>query len=153
MLGDGMADYPVPSLGDRTPLEAADKPMMDWLSKNGELGLRCFFVMAIHAMPYMKKGMQSGYRDELEQFLSQYIQRLFERVCDEEGLYRSCTRFETSLILRYHTQGILGLLRSWTESDTKNLDEIVHTVFRLMTEGISPVAPGQTEGLDTRAGV
>lgn len=39
MLGDGMADYPVPSLGDRTPLEAADKPMMDWLSKNGELGL------------------------------------------------------------------------------------------------------------------
>ena len=70
-----------------------------------------------------------------------------------EGLYRSCTRFETSLILRYHTQGILGLLRSWTESDTKNLDEIVHTVFRLMTEGSSPVAPGQTEGLDTRAGV
>lgn len=121
--------------------------------EGGEARLRCFFVMAIHAMPYMKKGMQSGYRAELEQFLSQYIQRLFERVCDEEGLYRSCTRFETSLILRYHTQGILGLLRSWTESDTKNLDEIVHTVFRLMTEGISPVAPGQTEGLDTRAGV
>lgn len=39
MLGDGMADYPIPSLDDKTPLEAANKPMMDWLSKNGELGL------------------------------------------------------------------------------------------------------------------
>lgn len=39
MLGDGMADYPIPSLGDKTPLEMANKPTMDWLSKNGELGL------------------------------------------------------------------------------------------------------------------
>ena len=39
MLGDGMADRQVPSLGNKTPLEAAKKPMMDYLSKNGELGL------------------------------------------------------------------------------------------------------------------
>ena len=39
MLGDGMADYPVASLGGKTPLEAANKPMMDALCKNGELGL------------------------------------------------------------------------------------------------------------------
>ena len=31
MLGDGMADYPVPELGDKTPLEAAEKPNMDFL--------------------------------------------------------------------------------------------------------------------------
>lgn len=39
MLGDGMADRPVSSLGNKTPLEAANKPMMDYLSENGELGL------------------------------------------------------------------------------------------------------------------
>lgn len=39
MLGDGMADRKVASLGNKTPLEAANKPMMDYLSENGELGL------------------------------------------------------------------------------------------------------------------
>jgi len=39
MLGDGMADYPIDSLGNKTPLEAAKKPTMDYLCKNGELGL------------------------------------------------------------------------------------------------------------------
>ena len=39
MLGDGMADYPIPSLDNKTPLEVANKPMMDELCKNGELGL------------------------------------------------------------------------------------------------------------------
>lgn len=39
MLGDGMADYPIESLGNKTPLEAAKKPTMDYLSQNGELGL------------------------------------------------------------------------------------------------------------------
>ena len=39
MLGDGMADYPIASLGDKTPLEVANKPMMDALCQNGELGL------------------------------------------------------------------------------------------------------------------
>ena len=35
MLGDGMADYPCPGLGDKTPLEADYKPCMDYLAKNG----------------------------------------------------------------------------------------------------------------------
>lgn len=105
---------------------------------DGEARLRCLFSMALSALPYVKRGMESNYRSELEAFLSQYIQRLFERTCDEEGLYQNCTRSETRLILRYHSQAILGLLRNWTEADTKNLDQIVHTVFLLMTEGISP---------------
>ena len=106
--------------------------------EDGEARLRYFFVMAINALPYVKRGMESNYRDELERLLGQYVQRLFQEVCDEEGLYQSCTRFETGLILRYHSQAVMGLLRSWTEADTRNLDQIVHTVFRLMTEGISP---------------
>ena len=39
MLGDGMADYPLKELGGKTPLEAAEKPMMDELCAAGELGL------------------------------------------------------------------------------------------------------------------
>lgn len=33
-----MADWPVPSLGDRTPLEAANKPHMDFMASHGALG-------------------------------------------------------------------------------------------------------------------
>lgn len=39
MLGDGMADRPIPELSGKTPLEAAKKPTMDYIAKNGELGL------------------------------------------------------------------------------------------------------------------
>ena len=109
---------------------------------DGEARLRCLFVMALNTLPYVKKGIESNYRDELERYLAQYVQRLFERACDDEGLYQNCTRAEVNLILRYHSQAILGLLRGWTDADTRNLDMIVHTVFRLMTEGIAPTQAG-----------
>lgn len=39
ILGDGMADRPVPELGNRTPLETAEKPHMDRLAQHGTVGL------------------------------------------------------------------------------------------------------------------
>lgn len=39
VLGDGMADYPVAELGGKTPLQAAKKPGMDFIAKNGVIGL------------------------------------------------------------------------------------------------------------------
>ena len=39
ILGDGMADEPIPSLGGKTPLQAAAKPEMDWLAAHGRNGL------------------------------------------------------------------------------------------------------------------
>lgn len=39
ILGDGMADHPVPQLDNKTPLQCAVKPNIDYLSKNGEVGL------------------------------------------------------------------------------------------------------------------
>ncbi|WP_136799882.1 MULTISPECIES: cofactor-independent phosphoglycerate mutase [Desulfosediminicola] len=39
LVGDGMGDYPVAQLGDKTPLEAAQIPTIDELCKNGELFL------------------------------------------------------------------------------------------------------------------
>lgn len=38
LVGDGMADYPVKELGERTPLEAARTPNMDFIAQNGALG-------------------------------------------------------------------------------------------------------------------
>lgn len=39
VLFDGMADYPVPELGGKTPLEAADTPNIDRLAKTATVGL------------------------------------------------------------------------------------------------------------------
>ena len=39
LIGDGMADWPIAAIGDRTPLEAADKPNMDFMASNGAIGM------------------------------------------------------------------------------------------------------------------
>lgn len=41
VLGDGMADEPLEILGNKTPLEVANKPGMEKLAKQGEIGLTC----------------------------------------------------------------------------------------------------------------
>lgn len=38
IVGDGMADYKLPELNDKTPLEVAHTPNLDFLVKNGVLG-------------------------------------------------------------------------------------------------------------------
>ncbi len=39
VLYDGMADYPVPALGGKTPMELADKPVFDRLGSKGRVGM------------------------------------------------------------------------------------------------------------------
>lgn len=39
VLYDGMADFPVPALGGKTPMQVAKKPVFDSLAKQGEVGL------------------------------------------------------------------------------------------------------------------
>jgi 2,3-bisphosphoglycerate-independent phosphoglycerate mutase len=39
VVGDGMADYPIPELGNMTPLQAAYKPNMDAIAARGRNGL------------------------------------------------------------------------------------------------------------------
>lgn len=38
ILGDGMADEPIPELGVKTPMEVANTPTMDWLASHGRVG-------------------------------------------------------------------------------------------------------------------
>ena len=39
ILSDGMADYPIESLGNKTPLEVANTPCMDYLASKSEVGV------------------------------------------------------------------------------------------------------------------
>lgn len=39
VLGDGMADYPVSQLNDKTPLQYARKPSIDYMAKHGMIGM------------------------------------------------------------------------------------------------------------------
>ena len=50
ILGDGMADRPIESLGGKTPLAYGDTPMMDELAAKGEIGM-------VHTVP---DGMKPG---------------------------------------------------------------------------------------------
>lgn len=64
---------------------------------------------------------------------------MFSSLIEREDLYRNHTRSEVKLILRYHCYAIMGLLQDWTPEDTENLDQIVHLICLLITEGISPL--------------
>lgn len=50
VLGDGMADEPIPSIQGKTPLMVADTPCIDLLAKKSELGI-------VHTIP---EGMKPG---------------------------------------------------------------------------------------------
>ena len=50
VLGDGMADYPLEQLGEKTPLEYARTPMMDQMAEKSEIG-------QVHTIP---AGMSPG---------------------------------------------------------------------------------------------
>lgn len=39
ILGDGMSDYPIKELGDKTPLQYAQTPNLDHLARLSTLGL------------------------------------------------------------------------------------------------------------------
>ena len=106
---------------------------------SAEDGLRCFFVMTTRLLPYVKVGMDSNYRTELDKLLREYLRQFFVRAAEVKHLYAGCSPAEIKLILRYHSHAVLGLLDEWTEADTAHLDEIAHTVYCLMTEGIPPL--------------
>ena len=103
-----------------------------------EEALKAMFSMAVNLKPYLESGLQNRYREELEKLISDGMKGMFEKVVREKDLYRGCTRSEIKLILRYHSNAVLGILREWTANDTMHLEETVHTVYRLITEGISP---------------
>ena len=102
-----------------------------------EGALRYFFLMAINAKPYIQKTIQSNYGDEIERLLQMQIYQMFERMVEENHLCRNFSRSELKWALRYQSYAIMGILRDWADEDTKNLDQIIHEVFLLLTGKIS----------------
>ena len=102
-----------------------------------EAGLRCFFVMSINAIPYVEHGINSNYGEDLKKLLRQCFQHYFGLMSERKNFCPGSTHAQLKIILRYHSQAILGMLQDWTEEDTEQLDQIVHTVYRMMVNGIS----------------
>lgn len=48
ILGDGMSDEPLENYGNKTPLQLANKPHIDWLTKNGRSGLLTTVPASMH---------------------------------------------------------------------------------------------------------
>ncbi|MGV8964244.1 MAG: cofactor-independent phosphoglycerate mutase [Candidatus Saccharimonadaceae bacterium] len=48
ILGDGMSDEPIENYGNKTPLQMAKKPHIDWLTKNGSSGLLITVPASMH---------------------------------------------------------------------------------------------------------
>ena len=116
-----------------------EKMMAQAMSQeDDEAGLRCFFVMAINAAPYVEQGMRSNYGEDLRRLLRQGFQRYFAIASQRKNFCPRCTHTQLRILQRYHCQAIMGLLEEWTEEDTQRLDEIVHTVYHIMTAEIPP---------------
>ena len=106
--------------------------------QSDEAGLRCFFVMAINSAPYVENGMKSNYGEEVKRLLRESFQRYFFIASQRKDFYPRCTHAQLQIIQRYHCQAIMGLLEEWTQEDTRHLDQIVHTVYHIMTAEIPP---------------
>ena len=106
--------------------------------ENPEDTLRYMFQMAASAKPYMDQGLRSNYGEELEQMLSRFIVSVFEQVAERQHLFEHCSHGERKMVLRYHTGAMMGLLRTWTEEDTQNLDTVVRQVLRVIRGEIRP---------------
>ncbi len=48
ILGDGMSDEPLAAYGNKTPLQMAQKPHIDWLAKNGKSGMLVTVPKTMH---------------------------------------------------------------------------------------------------------
>ncbi|MCI5649576.1 MAG: TetR/AcrR family transcriptional regulator [Fusicatenibacter sp.] len=103
------------------------------VQEDPEKGLREFFMLAINAIPGIRKSMESNYGKEIEYLLMEHTSQLFEATVKKQGIKQGYTPWEQQFFFRYHTQAILGLLRYWTPEDTEHLDEIVHQVYLILS--------------------
>ena len=105
---------------------------------NAENGLHYLFLLALNARPYVEHSLQTNYRDEIERMVEDHLFTFFLRVVEKCGLYAQCSHADLKLVMRYHSQAVLGFLKNWTEDDSNDLDHIVHIVHQLVVGEISP---------------
>ena len=103
----------------------------------GDRRLAAQFVMALEAMPYLRRRahpLRGGAAADGSPVHSEYL----EKIIEEEGLYASVQPREDKAHPAVPWGLFWGCFKAGGRRDTQNLDTIVHTVFLLMTEGISP---------------
>ena len=104
------------------------------IREDPEGALRYFFLLGINAGPQIRKGFRTSYGHEIGQLMDQYVYRFLEQFTEEAGLYQNCSVFQRKLALRYHSGGILGIFKGWSEEDTRNLSQIVHETYLFMVK-------------------
>lgn len=103
---------------------------------NLEDGLRYFFLVAINLRPYLVQGMKSNYSDAIERILIEEFHKFVEQVAQQLQFYQQYTAEDVKLMIRYHSRAVIGLLLDWSDEDTKNIDHIVHMVYKTLVGNI-----------------
>lgn len=106
--------------------------------ENPEQGLKYLFLICINIRPFMEAGMHTNYKEELEKIETRLMYSFSKYVVERKGFYMDCSRSELDILLRYHSQATLGILKNWTPKDTENLDQIVHTIYQIQIGKICP---------------
>ena len=129
----------IPSLLQWILEQGTEKLLQESRNQNGEEeAFRYFFLMAMNAIPYIKKTIQSNYGSEIERLLKQQLYQMFEQIVQEHNLYQNLSQAELKWVIKYHGHAIMGILQDWTDEDTSNLDQIVHELYLLCTGTITP---------------
>lgn len=102
--------------------------------------LRRFLLIAVNAQPVLKTGLESNYGPELEKMLRQHMEKVLYQSAGDRRTIKTSRDYERRLVIRYHSQAILGLLRGWTEEDTQKMDTVVHTIMQMITSAEAATA-------------
>ena len=98
--------------------------------------IRYLLSIALNARPMIQRTIPASYQDELEplllnQFYS-FFEQLFQTSPAAASAFDSLTTNQRKLLIRYHSLAFLGLIRTWSNEDTKHMDEIVHDLACLL---------------------
>ncbi|MCI5700064.1 MAG: TetR/AcrR family transcriptional regulator [Lachnospiraceae bacterium] len=106
--------------------------------ENMESSLSFFLSAAVALRPYVQRSVQSNYGEEIGRLLNEFTYRFFEQTMEQAEMFKDYDLVERKLIMRYHCQAILGILRGWTQEDTQNIDKIAHQICLLIKGEIHP---------------
>lgn len=82
--------------------------------ENSEQGLRYLFLFSLNIYPYIKHGFQTNYRAEIEQIIEKQMFNFLMQVAQKHHLFSKYNYYDLELIMRYHSQAILGILKNNT---------------------------------------
>lgn len=104
--------------------------------KDREETLKYFLLVALNAKPVVDRTMNSPYGQELERLLKELIYRLAMESAKADGIPPVQDQNMLHLIMRYHFNAVVGIVREWSGDDSSNLDEIVHGIYMLFENSL-----------------